>query len=112
VLRLPAPPGWTVLTHRGAEDSWATGAWAGAHVAGTYAVAEGALPDAAALAAATHIYWNSVAQFERGRLSTRPDAHHASGPGKTAEHILGAGVRRFQAFPSVMEWRRWTAQGR
>jgi hydroxymethylbilane synthase len=112
VLRLPAPAGWTVLTHRGAEDSWANGAWAGAHVAGTYAVAEGALPDAATLAAATHVYWNSVAQFERGRLTTRPDAHHASGPGKTAEHILGAGVRRFQAFPSVVEWRRWTAQGR
>jgi hydroxymethylbilane synthase len=112
VLRLPPPVGWTVLTHRGAEDSWYTGAWAGAHAVGTYAVAESALPDTAALAAATHIYWNSVAQFERGRLTVRPDAHHASGPGKTADHIRGAGVRRFQAFPSVMEWRRWTAQGR
>ena len=55
----------------------------------------------AALAAATHGYWNSVAQFERGRLGTRPDAHHASGPGKTAEHILGAGVRRFPALVPV-----------
>jgi hydroxymethylbilane synthase len=112
VLRLPATANWEVLTHRGAEESWRSGAWSGARAIGTYAVAEGVLPDAAGLAAATHVYWNSVSQFERGRLSTRPDAWHASGPGKTAEHIRTAGVRRFQTFPSVREWRQWTAQAR
>jgi len=108
VLRLPAPGGWTVLTHRGAEASW-QGTWDGAQVIGTYATAEGELPDASGLSRATHNYWHSVAQFERGRLSAPSGAHHASGPGKTAEHIRRAGIRNFHAFPSVTEWRQWTA---
>ena len=109
VLRLPPLAQWSVLTHRGAEESWRAGQWRGARVLGTYSIAEGPLPDAAALAAATHVYWHSVAQFERGRVTARPEAHHASGPGKTAEHIRRAGIRNFNAFPSVTEWRRWTA---
>jgi hypothetical protein len=112
VLRLPAPARWAVLTHQGAEDSWLQGRWSGAQVFGTYATSESDLPDAANLSLATHVYWHSVAQFERGKLAAAGHAHHASGPGKTAEHIRRAGVRNFQAFPSVMEWRRWTAQGR
>jgi hydroxymethylbilane synthase len=109
LLRLPAPASWAVLTHRGAEDSW-RGPWEGAQVFGTYAVDERELPDAAALARATHLYWHSAAQFERGRLAAAPDAHHACGAGKTAEHIRRAGIRNFRAFPSAAEWRRWTAQ--
>ena len=109
VLRLPPLSQWIVLTHRGAEASWRAGLWRDTFVLGTYSMTEGALPDAAALAAATHVYWHSVAQFERGRATARPEAHHASGPGKTAEHIRRAGVRNFNAFPSVTEWRRWTA---
>ena len=74
------------------------------------AVGEGELPDAAALSAATHIYWSSTAQFERGRQFASAAAWHASGAGKTAEHIRASGVRNFLAFPSVEEWRRWTAK--
>jgi hypothetical protein len=110
VLRLPPTGQWTVLTHQGAEESWSHGRWSGAQVFGTYATSEGELPDAGSLPSATHVYWHSVAQFERGKLAAAPNAHHASGPGKTAEHIRRAGVRNFQAFPSVIEWRRWTAQ--
>jgi hydroxymethylbilane synthase len=112
VLRLPPPAQWQVLTHRGAEDSWSGGAWHGVRAIGTYAVAEGALPDAAPLAAATHVYWHSVAQFERGRLTVSPDAHHACGAGKTADHLRAAGVQRLRAFPSAAEWRRWIAPAR
>jgi len=70
------------------------------------------LPDAAALASATHVFWSSTAQFERCRRLVSGSAHHASGPGKTAEHIRAAGVRNFQAFPSAEQWRRWTAKAR
>ena len=110
LLRLPAPAQWDVLTHAAAVDPWQSGSWAGANVIATYSVGEGELPDAAALSAATHIYWSSTAQFERGRQFASAAAWHASGAGKTAEHIRASGVRNFLAFPSVEEWRRWTAK--
>ncbi|MEO6186868.1 MAG: hydroxymethylbilane synthase [Steroidobacteraceae bacterium] len=110
VLRLPPLAQWTVLTHSAAAEPWQAGNWAGANVIATYAVADSALPDANALAAATHVFWSSTSQFERGRQVVAADAHQASGPGKTAEHIRRAGVRNFRAFPSVEEWRRWTAK--
>jgi hypothetical protein len=81
-------------------------------VIATYAVSDTALPPSAELAAATHVFWSSTAQFERGRHLVGPDVHHASGAGKTAEHIRAAGVRNFRAFPSVAEWRKWTAKAR
>ncbi|HXC57686.1 MAG TPA: hydroxymethylbilane synthase [Steroidobacteraceae bacterium] len=110
LLRLPPPSHWTVLTHEGAVDPWQAGAWSGAHVLATYALGETPLPDTAALASATHVFWSSTAQFERCRRMVAPSAHHASGPGKTAEHIRASGVRNFRPFPSAEEWRRWTAQ--
>jgi len=110
LLRLPSPARWSVLTHATAVEPWAQGAWSGAQVIATYEMDESALPDAAALKAATHVFWSSTAQFERGRTLVAATAHHASGPGKTADHIRGAGVRHFQAFPTVAEWRKWTAK--
>jgi hydroxymethylbilane synthase len=110
VLRLPPHSQWDVLTHAAAVEPWQALSWAGANVIATYAVSEGELPDAAALAAATHLYWSSTAQFERGRHLAHPTAWHASGAGKTAEHIRTSGVRNFRAFPSTEEWRRWTAK--
>jgi hydroxymethylbilane synthase len=110
VLRLPPPAHWNVLTHNTAVEPWQAGSWAGARVIATYSVAETALPPSAALAAATHVFWSSTAQFERGRELVSAGAHHASGAGKTAEHIRAAGVRNFRAFPSVEEWRKWTAK--
>jgi hypothetical protein len=108
LLRLPAPQHWDVLTHAAAVEPWQDGSWAGANVLATYAVSDADLPDPQALAAATHIYWSSTAQFERGHRHAASRAWHASGPGKTAEHIRAAGVRNFRAFPSVEEWRKWT----
>jgi hypothetical protein len=101
-----------VLTHAAAVEPWQEGSWAGANVIATYAVSDAWPPDAAQLAAATHVFWSSTAQFERGWHLTSSRAHHASGPGKTAEHIRAAGVRNFRAFPSPEEWRRWTARAR
>ena len=112
VLRLPPLAHWNVLTH---APRWNPGRPAAGPVrmwSATYAVAETACPTSADLAAATHVFWSSTAQFERGRHWCSADAHHASGPGKTAEHIRSAGVRNFRAFPSVTEWRKWTAKAR
>jgi hydroxymethylbilane synthase len=110
LLRLPPTAQWDVLTHAAAVEPWQAGSWAGANVIATYAVAEGELPDATQLASATHVYWSSTAQFERGAKLTGARTWHASGPGKTAEHIRRAGVKNFLAFPSVEEWRKWTAK--
>jgi hydroxymethylbilane synthase len=112
LLRLPPVAQWDVLTHAAATAPWQDGSWEGAHVIPTYAVSNGWEPDSARLSAATHVYWSSTAQFERGWHLTNSRVHHASGPGKTAEHIRAAGVRNFRAFPSPEEWRRWTAKGR
>jgi hypothetical protein len=111
LLRLPPAQQWDVLTHEAAVDPWQSGRWAGANVIATYAVEQNGPLDTAALAAATHIFWSSTAQFERGRRHARPEAQHASGPGKTAAHIRAAGVRHCRAFPSAEEWRQWTAKG-
>ncbi|HTQ36738.1 MAG TPA: hydroxymethylbilane synthase [Steroidobacteraceae bacterium] len=110
VLRLPPPRDWDVLTHAAAVEPWQAASWQGANVIATYKVSEGELPDAQALAAATHIFWSSTAQFEHGRHLANAAAWHASGAGKTAAHIRETAVRNFTAFPSVEEWRRWTAR--
>jgi hydroxymethylbilane synthase len=112
LLQLPPLAQWNVLTHATAVEPWQAGSWAGANVIATYAVTDSALPHSDELAAATHVFWSSTAQFERGRQRVSAQAHHASGPGKTAEHIRLAGVRNFRAFPSVEEWRKWTAKAR
>jgi hypothetical protein len=112
VLRLPPPDRWAVLTHAGAEDPWQTGRWSGANVIATYSITDGGLPDSGALPAATHVFWHSVQQFERGRGLASASACHATGPGKTFEHVKRAGMRNLQAFPSVVEWREWTAKAR
>jgi hydroxymethylbilane synthase len=112
LLQLPAPGEWDVLTHHDAIEPWQEGSWSGANVVATYAVNSAWQPDAAELGRATHIFWSSTAQFERGWHLANSRAHHASGPGKTAEHIRRANVRNFRAFPSAEEWRRWTAKAR
>lgn len=112
VLRLPAPGQWAVLTHAGAEEPWQCDRWAGADVIATYTIAEADLPDSAGLPSATHVFWHSVAQFERGRGLVSGTAQHATGPGKTFDHVRRAGVRNCRAFPSVVEWREWTAKAR
>ena len=112
VLRLPAPPAWTVLTHAGAEEGWQDGPWSGSTVLATCESNSAALPDPDSLAQATHVWWSSVSQFERGQSQVQAQAHHASGPGKTAAHIRAAGIRRFTPFPSLAEWQQWIAKAR
>ena len=99
-----------MLTHAGAEAGWSEGPWRGAQVIATYATGEATPVDAAALAAATHVYWSSVSQFEQGHAQVNANAHHASGPGKTAEHLRRAGLTNFTAFPSAEEWQQWIAK--
>jgi len=101
-----------VLTHAGAEAGWREGDWAGSAVTATYATTDAALPDTNALATATHVWWSSVSQFEAGRAQARADAHHACGPGKTAEHLRRAGITQLTPFPSVEEWQQWLAKAR
>jgi hypothetical protein len=101
-----------VLTHAGAGPGWQGSPWHGVAVVATYDAPVAAPLDTPALAAATHVYWSSVAQFDAGRAHASPAAHHASGAGKTAEHIRRAGIARFTAFPSVNEWQQWTARAR
>ncbi len=114
LLRLPPLAQWDVLTHAGAEDGWSHGDWSGARVHATYATASRA--DAPAGAApppdATHVFWSSIAQFERLRGGLGPDVHHASRPGKTAEHLRRVGLRHVQVFPSAEAWQQWIARGR
>jgi len=114
LLRLPPLRDWTVLTHVGAEDGWNQGGWAGARILATYATpADATAPASAAPPAdATHVFWNSISQFERLRGGLGPDAHHASRPGKTAEHLRRAGLRHVQVFPSPEAWQQWIARGR
>ena len=111
VLRLPAAGRWDVLTHAGAEAGWNEGPWQGANIIATYESTAASL-DAAALRAATHLYWSSVSQFELGRQWVSPGAHHASGPGKTADHVRRAGITNYTPFPSVEEWQQWIAKAR
>ncbi|MFI4913891.1 MAG: hypothetical protein ACHQAR_01705 [Steroidobacterales bacterium] len=102
VLQLPPVPRWTALTYEGAEGGWPT-----AEVIATYRH----LPDSGAaqplLSTATHIYWSSTAQFNRWRLVTRRDAHHACGPGKTYEFLRGMQLAHLNVFPSPAQWREW-----
>ena len=112
VLRLPPPAAWTVLTHAGAGAGWQQSAWQGVKVVPTYDAADAAPLDTAAIARATHLYWSSVSQFEQGRAHASPKAHHASGSGKTADHIRRAGITSFTAFPSVEEWQQWATRAR
>jgi hydroxymethylbilane synthase len=114
LLRLPPLAQWDVLTHAGAEEGWGAGEWTGAHVHATYATPPGSGARTADEPAAdtTHVFWNSIAQFERLRGGLGPETHHASRPGKTAEHLRRAGLRHVQVFPSPEAWQQWIAEAR
>lgn len=101
LLGLPPAPQWCVFTHAGAEAQWREG-----RILATYAHAAdaGAAPPPRDT---THYYWHSGAQFERWRAGIVRAAHHACGPGKTAEHLAGAGITRLTVFPAAAQWRAW-----
>jgi hydroxymethylbilane synthase len=101
LLGLPPAAEWLVFTHAGAEAQWPSG-----QIVPTYAHAEseaGTPPPRDT----THYYWHSGAQFERWRAGVAADAHHACGPGKTAEHLKAAGLTRLAVFPAAAQWRAW-----
>jgi hydroxymethylbilane synthase len=102
VLRLPQASDWALLTHADATHSGSA-----RRVVASYRLQGQSFADEASLRAATHVFWNSVAQYERGRHLLRTDVQHAAGPGRTAAHLQGAGIENFRAFPSVDEWRNW-----
>jgi hydroxymethylbilane synthase len=103
LLQLPRLKDWTVLTHQAATSGWT------AQVLATYRSVPRATDAAVgvALAAASHVYWHSGAQFEAWRAIVGASAHHACGFGKTAERLHAAGVQRLTVFPSAREWRHW-----
>jgi hydroxymethylbilane synthase len=107
VLRLPRSDQWRVLTHDEALDGWNPD-----QVIATYRVPEAvaALGDARAvrdaLASATHVFWSSGSQFEKLGSWAQASAHHACGPGKTAQFLRQQGHKP-AVFPSVKEWRKW-----
>jgi hydroxymethylbilane synthase len=121
LLQLPPQDHWTVLTHAGAAGGWSAGrviatyrhreVRAGAELAAEAAGAESAAESAAEAAApkpqTTHVYWHSGAQFDRWRCALGPHVQHACGPGKTYEHLRGAGVHNLRMFPQVVHWRQW-----
>lgn len=113
MLRLPPPAQWSALTHAGAEAGWQEGAWRGAQVLATYATGtHEPAPGSAPPVDATHVFWSSVSQFETHARSLRPGVHHATPPGKTADHLRRAGVAPLQVFPSPEAWQQWIAAAR
>jgi hydroxymethylbilane synthase len=109
LLQLPAAAEWLVLTHAGAVAGWKAG-----RVLATYRHVETADADDNAaggtpLAAASHLYWHSAAQFERWRALAPRNAQHACAYGKTAERLRAAGLATVTVFPSAREWREWLA---
>ncbi len=110
VLGLPALKNWTVLTHRGAEESW-EGEDVDRVIA-TYAPlpatnAVNAASVEATVRKATHFFWGSAGQYRAVQSWVPTDAHHACGTGKTADALKELGIDAPQAFPSRREWQAW-----
>jgi hydroxymethylbilane synthase len=104
LLRLPPPARWTVLTYEGA-----TGGYEAGEVIATYRHIPGDTDAQPGIAAATHLFWSSRAQFDRWHLVARRDAHHACGPGKTYDYLRTLQLPRLRVFPSAEQWREWIA---
>jgi hydroxymethylbilane synthase len=105
LLQLPALCEWLVYTHAEAVGGWSWG-----QIIATYRHRAPAGPGAGSDAPpwdATHLYWHSSAQFEHARTRLPAEAQHACGPGKTYEHLRGAGVHNLRMFPSPTHWREW-----
>jgi hydroxymethylbilane synthase len=104
LLALPPAPRWTVLTHEGATGGYEVG-----EVIATYRHVPGDTGARAQIAAASHLFWSSRAQFDRWHLVARRDAHHACGPGKTYDYLRTLTLPQLRAFPSAEQWREWIA---
>ena len=104
VLKLPSFKDWTILTHKGARDSWGNPNVFTPYEVATSDVKPSKSPD---LSGKTHLFWGSGSLYDRfGHLADK-QACHACGPGKTARHLKKKGVKNLQVFPSNQEWRKW-----
>lgn len=102
LLQLPSLSEWQAFTHADAVASWTE-----CPALGTYSVEQPGAEAGTPPALATHLYWSSSAQFDRWRTHVLPHAHHACGPGKTAQHLRRMDVQHLTVFPSVAHWRTW-----
>ncbi len=107
VLQLPPQGQWAVLTH--AQADWdLDGKDAVGEVVATYQHTSTVPADIdERLRQATHIYWNSAAQFDRWGGQAAPSAQHACGAGKTYAHLQRVGVKHLRRFPQAALWRQW-----
>lgn len=107
VLNLPVLAKWVALTHEEGVKDWGELMPAVA----TYKVGFTYSDDAkAALREANYIFWGSGFQQDELKEFTPIGAHHACGPGKTADRLRQAGLSPV-CFPSVEEWRKWLNLG-
>ncbi|MGK5089311.1 hydroxymethylbilane synthase [Bdellovibrionota bacterium FG-2] len=108
VLGLPAfdsKKEWVVLTHEEALEAWSDKA-TGATAIATYRVPKADTKTCPELEKATHVFWGSGSQFARYKTFVSPEAHHACGPGKTAQFLKSQGMNPV-VFPSLEEWKKW-----
>ena len=103
VLNLPPLNQWTALTHEGA-----VGGWVDLKAVGTYYSHAPTMDEEGLkmLRSARLIFWASGSQYDRLGSESSPEAKHACGPGKTAQHLRDKGIEPL-IFPSVEEWRVW-----
>ena len=107
LLQLPPSEQWTVLTHAGALEGWASGQAIATYRHRELSDAGGGAATGAPPPDTTHCYWHSSAQFDRWHQAVPGAVHHACGPGKTHEHLRRTRVQNLTMFPSVTQWRSW-----
>jgi hydroxymethylbilane synthase len=96
-----------VLTHDQALTKWN-----GVHVYATHRMDGGlTLAAAEALRHARFVWWASGSQFERCKSLLREGVVHACGYGKTAEWLVGQGIRPY-LFPHDGLWESYLMKGR
>ena len=107
VLALPPLGEWTALTHAQAVASWEHSGVG--RVVPAYRRQPQPLPAEfiEAVSRARHFFWSSPQQYERLRRFVSADAHHAAGPGKTAQYLRDMGIQELQLFPSRQVWQQW-----
>ncbi len=102
-LQLPAWKDWTIITHTGATNNWS-----GNHVIASYTITQTHAPETAdTLRKATHIFWGSSFQFDQYKKDIPADAHHACGPGRTADYLQQQKLSNLTIFPNHGEWQKW-----
>jgi hydroxymethylbilane synthase len=105
-LNLPRAKAWTILTHESAESEWSDYP----KVFSPYRLkAKDDMSEAEKAAnQSTHFFWSSQSQFELLKDTLPTQAHHASGPGRTATFLKSLNLENFNVFPNSESWVNWT----